>query len=293
MLLTYRGGMPGHADDDNSLGEFLRARRELLDPVELNLPSHGRRRVPGLRREELALLAGVSPHYYARLEQGRDRNPSSVVLDAIARALRLDEDARTHLRQLAAPAPRRRRRAYRPEKVRAGLAELIASWTEQAAVVIGRHRDVLAANDLAVAVNPGFTPGRNLLRDVFLDPTAREIYRDWSVIAQGAVAGVRSTVGSELDDPHLTELIGELSLKSTEFRAMWARHDVHERTEGAKRFSNPLVGDITLNYQALSVSGAVGQVLYIFSAEPGSASAQSLTLLAGIARDKVETANAR
>jgi hypothetical protein len=124
---------------------------------------------------------------------------------------------------------------------------------------------------------------------VFLDPAARDIYLDWSVIAHGAVAGVRSTVGSELDDSHLTELIGELSLKSEEFRAMWARHDVEERTDGVKRFNNPLVGEVVVNYQALSVTGAVGQILYIFSAEPGSASAQSLTLLAGIARGESAT----
>lgn len=275
--------MPEPADTEKPLGAFLRARRELLDPAELGLPDYGPRRVPGLRREELAQLAGVSPHYYARLEQGRDRNPSPVVLEAIAKALQLDEDALGHLRQLAAPAPRRRRRAYRPEKVRPGLAELIASWTDQPAVVIGRHRDVLAANDLAAALNPGFTPGRNLLHDVFLDPAARDIYLDWPVIAHGAVAGVRSTVGSELDDPHLTDLIGELSLKSEEFRTMWARHDVAERTDGVKRFNNPLVGEVVVNFQALAVTGAVGQILYIFSAEPGSASAQSLSLLAGIA----------
>ncbi|SEP53507.1 helix-turn-helix domain-containing protein [Amycolatopsis saalfeldensis] len=267
--------MPEHADTGKPLGAFLRARRELLDPAELGLPDYGRRRVPGLRREELAQLAGVSPHYYARLEQGRDRNPSAVVLEAIAKALRLDEDALAHLRQLAAPPPRRRLRDTVGEKVRAGLAELIGTWTEQPAVVIGRHRDVLAANDLAAALNPGFTPGRNLLRDVFLDPAARDVYLDWTAIAHGAVAGVRSTVGSELDDPRLTELIGELSLKSGKFRAMWARHDVEERTAGIKRFNNPLVGEVVVNYQALSVTGAVGQILYIFSAEPGSA--QSLT----------------
>jgi transcriptional regulator with XRE-family HTH domain len=276
--------MPGHAGGDNLLGEFLRARRELLDPTELDLPSYGRRRVPGLRREELAQLAGVSRHYYARLEQGRDRNPSTVVLDAIARALQLDADARAHLLLLAAPEPQRRRSAYRPEKVRPGLTALVESWTEQPAVVIGRHRDVLAANDLAVALNSGFAPGRNLLRDVFLDPAARDIYLEWSVIAHGAVASVRSTVGSELDDLRLTELVGELSLKSEEFRAMWARHDVHERTDGTKRFNNQLVGEITLNYQALSVTGAVRQTLYIFSAAPFSSAAQSLTLLAGIAQ---------
>ncbi|VVJ18437.1 Putative DNA-binding protein [Amycolatopsis camponoti] len=272
-----------HLDADNPLGEFLRARRALLDPVAQGLPDQGRRRVSGLRREEVAFLAGVSPYYYARLEQGRDRNPSAAVLDAIARALQLDDAGSAHLRQLATAPPPRRRRAHRPEKVRTGLARLVESWTANPAVVIGRYRDVLAANELAVLLNEGFTPGRNLMRDVFLDPAAREIYPDWNTIAHSVVASVRSTAGTGPDDPRLTELIGELSLKSAEFRTMWARHDVHERTDGTKRYNNPFVGEITVNYQSLSVTGSVGQTLYLYSAAPGSAAEQSLALLAGMA----------
>jgi transcriptional regulator with XRE-family HTH domain len=274
------------ADLDNPLGDFLRARRRLVDPAQLNLPDYGRRRAAGLRREELAFLAGVSSHYYARLEQGRDRHPSPPVLDALAAALQLDDDARRHLQRLAQAAPRRRRRVSRPEKVRPELVELINRWSEQAVTVVGRHRDVLAANPLAVALNPGFAVGRNLLRDAFLDPAAREVYVDWADVTRGAVAGVRATAGSELDDPHLTELIGELSLKSEEFRTMWARHDVQDKTGGTKRFRNPIVGEISLRYEAFAVAGAPGQSMYVFSAAPGSRDEQSLTLLAGTSRPR-------
>ncbi|MBB2937974.1 transcriptional regulator with XRE-family HTH domain [Amycolatopsis bartoniae] len=268
---------------DNPLGEFLQARRALLDPAEFGLPDDGCRRVPGLRREELAFLAGVSPHYYARLEQGSDRNPSPVVLEAIAQALQLDETAADHLRRLAAAPPPRCRRGRDAEQVRPGLARMVEGWP-QPAVVIGRYRDVLAANEPAMLLNPGFTPGRNLLRDVFLDPATRDVYPDWPAIARGVVASVRATAGTDLDDPRLTGLVGELSLKSAEFRELWARHDVHERTGGTKSYRNPLVGEITVQYESLSVTGETGQTLYVFSAEPGSAAERSLALLASLAR---------
>jgi transcriptional regulator with XRE-family HTH domain len=258
---------------ENPLGDFLRARRELVDPTDLGLPEYGRRRVKGLRREELAFLAGVSSHYYARLEQGRDRHPSDHVLAAVARVLGLDDDAVGHLRSLAQPVPSRRRRPRRPEQVRPGLTHLMSRWADQPAVVVGRYRDVLAATDLASLVNPGFAPGRNLLRDTFLDPAAREVYLDWEAIAEGAVAGLRASAGTELDDPRLTDLVGELSIKSEEFRRMWARHDVHVR-------------DITLDFESFSVHGVVGQTLFVFFAEPDSAAEQALTLLTGIAAQR-------
>ncbi|MCO5995733.1 helix-turn-helix domain-containing protein [Actinoallomurus rhizosphaericola] len=271
---------------DNPLGDFLRARRELIDPADLDLPDYGRRRVKGLRREELALLAGVSSHYYARLEQGRDRHPSDHVLDALARVLGLNDEAAGHLRRLAQPVPPRRRRSRRVEKIRPGLTHLLHLWAGQPAVVVGRYRDVLAATDLAQVVNSGFIPGRNLLRHTFLDPEAREIYLDWEQIAEGAVAGLRASAGTELDDPRLTDLVGELSLKSEDFRHMWARHDVHERTRGAKRFNTPFVGEITLDYESFSVNGACGQTLFVFFSQPDSVNEQALTLLAGIARQR-------
>ena len=276
------------SESDNALGEFLRARRHLLAPEELGLVAddYRRRRQPGLRREELAFLAGVSSHYYARLERGEARHPSPAVLDALAAVLRLDAGATTHLHRLAQPVSRARTRARaasrRPEKASPGLVRTIRQWTGQPAVIIGRHRDVLAANDLAVALNEQFRPGRNLLRDVFLDPAAREIYPDWQEVALGAVAGVRASAGTELDNPHLTDLVGELSLKSPEFRTLWARHDVRDRTSGTKRYNNPLVGEITLHYESLTVTGATGQTLMIFTAEPGSTDEQSLRLLAAL-----------
>jgi len=269
-------------DSGTPLGEFLRARRHRLDPRALNLPDHGRRRQPGLRREELAFLAGVSSHYYARLEQGTARNPSPAVLDALAGVLGLDAEATTHLYRLAQPAywTPARTRARKPEKARPSLVDVIRGWTEQPAVIIGRHRDVLAANDLAVALNAQFAPGRNLLREVFLDPAAHDIYPDWEDVAMGAVAGVRASAGTDMDDPRLTQLVGELALRSAEFRTMWARHDVRERTSGAKRYNNPVVGPITLRYESLADTGAPGQTLMIFTAEAGSTHEQSLRLLA-------------
>jgi transcriptional regulator with XRE-family HTH domain len=268
-------------ETDSALGAFLRARRRLADPAEFGLPDHPPRRAPGLRREEMAFLAGVSSHYYARLEQGRDRNPSPAVLDALARVLGLDEEATEHLRQLARQTPRRRR-SRRAETVRPQVLRLLERWEDQPAVVLGRFRDVLATTALAPLVNPGFTLGRNLLRDTFLDPAARDVYLDWDEIAAGAVAAVRASTGADPDDPRLTELVGELSVKSERFRRLWARHDVHVRDAGVKRYRTPLVGEITLAYEAFAVVGSPGQTLYVFSAEPGSEDEHKLTLLSSL-----------
>ena len=271
--------------DDNALGEFLRARRELLDPEKAGIPDFGRRRVPGLRREELATLAGVSGPYYARLEQGRDRHPSPQILDAIGRALGLDEQAAAHLHRLAQPSPPPSKSPPRAEEASAGLKLLLERWSHQPAVVLGRYRDVLAANRLAQVVNPGFVPGRNLLRHVFLDPEGREYYLDWQEIAEGAVAGLRASAGADPDDPRLTALVGELSVKSEDFRQMWARHDVGARISGRKRYNNPFIGLITLEYATFTVNVDPDQTLFIFSAEPGSSDEHSLRLLAEIAAD--------
>jgi transcriptional regulator with XRE-family HTH domain len=266
---------------DNALGEFLRARRRLVDPA--GLPDHRGRRAPGLRREELALLAGMSTHYYARLEQGRDRHPSPQVLDALARALELDADAAGHLRRLAAQQPPRRRRAPRPEQVRPELAALIGRWTSEAAIVVGRYRDVLAANAIAPLVNPGFAVGGNLVRHTFLDASSREVYVHWQDIAEGTVSGLRASAGADPDDPRLAALVGELSVKSEEFRQMWARHDVRDKTAGTKTFRSPLVGELALRYEAFAVVGAPGQKMYVFHPEPGTRAAESMALLAGLA----------
>jgi transcriptional regulator with XRE-family HTH domain len=270
-------------DSDNRIGEFLRARREQVRPEDVGIPDLGRRRVPGLRREELAMLAGVSADYYVRLEQGRDQHPSAQVLDALARALRLDEDATIHLHELAAPAPRRRRRSpARSERVRPGLLVLLDAWPQSPAQIVGRRLDVLAANPIATALNPCCRPGANMVRATFLDPSVRELYADYDKNAADTVASLRASVGPDLDDPALIDLVGELSLKSELFRKLWARHDVRDKADGEKRFTHPLVGPLHLRYETFGVNGADGQMLVVYHAEPGSASARGLALLSSI-----------
>ncbi|MFD8247662.1 helix-turn-helix transcriptional regulator [Nocardia sp. NPDC059691] len=272
-------------DSDNRLGAFLRARRELVRPEDFGLPGGGQRRVAGLRREEIALLAGVSADYYVRLEQGRDRHPSEQVIASLARVFALDEEGTAHLRELARPTARRPRAPRRPERVAPGLLRLMNAWPHTPALVLGRYLDVLAANPLAAAVNSCSVPGVNQVRMVFLDPEARDVYLDWPTIAADTVASLRATAGADLDDPRLTELVGELSLKSEEFRRLWARHDVRAKTGGVKEFRNPMVGDLTLSYETFSVNGAPGQILIAYHAEPGSPSERSLALLGSLIAD--------
>ena len=275
-------------ESENRIGEFLRARREQLRPEEVGIPElGGRRRVPGLRREELAMLAGVSADYYVRLETGRDQHPSEQVLDALAQALRLDDDATVHLHELARPAPRRRRARARAERVRPGVLRLLDAWPQTPAYVSGRRMDVLAVNPLATALNPAFVPGNNLVRWAFFDETtARALYPDFETIAANTVAWLRATVGPDPDDPQLIELIGELSLKSELFRRLWARHDVLEKSDGNARIIHPLVGPLDLRYETFAVNGADGQVLMAFHAEPDSASERAVALLASIVADR-------
>ena len=273
-------------DTHNRLGEFLRARRALVTPDDVGLPDLGRRRVAGLRREELALLAGVSVDYYVRLEQGRDTHPSEQVLDALARALRLDHDAVAHLHDLARPAPRRRRRRERPERVRPGVLRLLESWSAIPAFVLGRRMDVLAFNALAGMLHEGFRTERNMVRLVFLDPTARDTFPDFDGVAQETVATLRAAAGADLDDPRLAELVGELSLKSDDFRRLWARHEVREKASGTKRMLHPMVGELVLGYETLRVNDAPEQLVVGYHAEPGSASERALALLGAIAAEQ-------
>ncbi|WP_405161395.1 helix-turn-helix transcriptional regulator [Nocardia sp. NBC_01499] len=265
-------------DSDNRLGAFLRARRELVCPADFGMSGGGQRRVAGLRREEVAMLAGVSADYYVRLEQGRDKHPSEQVVAALARVFALDEEGATHLRELARPVVRRRRAPQRPEKVSPGLLALMQAWPQTPALVLGRHLDVLAANPLAAAVNSCSVPGVNQVRMMFLDPEARVVYPDWAMHAAETVASLRASAG-DLDDPRLTELVGELSLKSDDFRRLWARHDIRGKIAGTKRFLNPLVGELTLSYETFSVNGAPGQLLIAYHAAPGSESERGLALL--------------
>ncbi|MEU6787759.1 helix-turn-helix transcriptional regulator [Nonomuraea angiospora] len=265
--------------ESNLLGEYVRARRELITPEQVGIPASGVRRVPGLRREEVAMLAGISADYYLRLEQGRDRNPSAQVLEALARVLRLDDDAAAYLLRLGAGNPRRRRRRARKETVPPGVAQLVATLPLPA-YVEGRYFDVLAANALATALSPRLVAGANRLRDLFLDPAEQALYPDWENAAGGMVAGFRESVGTDTDDPRFIELVGELSLASPLFSRLWARHDV-EACEGApKHLDHPQVGGLRLNRERLGVGGAPGQTLVVYHPDPGTDNADKLALLA-------------
>ncbi|AUY52966.1 helix-turn-helix transcriptional regulator [Streptomyces sp. CB01881] len=272
-----------------TLGEFLRTRRARLRPEDVDLPDFGgRRRVAGLRREELAQLAGVSVDYYTRLEQGRVGNPSEAVLDALARGLRLDPDEVRHLHRLARPRPARRAgrgpsAQQGPQPVRPMLARLLEQLTDAPAMVMGRRMDVLAWNRAASALFGDFerlTPAeRNIARITFLDPASRELYADWSSCARENVAFLHLEAGRRPDDPRLAELIGELSLRSEEFRRWWAEHPVQDKTSGRKRFRHPLVGGLDLAYDTLRPADDPDQALITYAADPGTPSDDALRML--------------
>ncbi|HEX6354142.1 helix-turn-helix transcriptional regulator [Actinophytocola sp.] len=264
---------------DNAIGQFLRARREQVRPEDVDLAAGGRRRVPGLRRTEVALLADVSTDYYVRLEQGRERHPSPQVVAALARALDLDEEATAYLHELARPRPVRRRRRT---EVSATLVGMMTAWTGTPAVVLGRCLDVLAHNQLGDALFAGHTYSDDLVRLVFLDPDARDFYPDWERVAVNTVGGLRTAAGADQDDPQLIETVGELSVKSADFRRLWARHDIKQKTHETKRFRHPLVGELTLTYEALTVNSAPDQQLVVYQAEPDSPSAEALSLLGSL-----------
>ncbi|MEU1629007.1 helix-turn-helix transcriptional regulator [Streptomyces sp. NPDC020096] len=274
-------------DHHAELSEFLRSRRARLTPREAGVPTDGGpRRVPGLRREELARLAGVSTDYYTRLEQGRHLNCSDAVLDAVARALRLSDTERMYLFELARPKPRTRRRpVVRPQRVRPGLHRMLETLDGNApAFILGRQLDVLAANRLARALITDFDAlpqrQRNMARHMFLDESARELYVDWETCAAETVGALRLLAARHPDDPRLTDLVGELSIKSPEFRTWWADHNVRERTHGTKRYHHPVVGDLTVAYETITFPGDADQTMCVYTVEPGSSSETALRLLA-------------
>jgi transcriptional regulator with XRE-family HTH domain len=276
-------------DGQGRLGDFLQARRARLRPEDVGLSTFGdRRRVPGLRREELALLAGVSAPYYARLEQGQSHNASPEVLDAIAGALRLDDSERAHLHALAAPSRRRAVRRPAPERVPAATRALLAAVGDVPAIVLGRRTDVLAWNRMGHAVFAGHLdpaapqdPARrpNMARLVFLDAHVRELYRDWSAKAKAVVGNLRVTVGLHPDDSSLMELIGDLCVRSPEFAGMWADHRVRVCDVADYRMHHPLVGELTLTQQTLQSPRGANPHLVVATAEPGSAAETALALL--------------
>ncbi|WP_329118034.1 helix-turn-helix domain-containing protein [Streptomyces sp. NBC_01465] len=273
-------------DQRAELSEFLRSRRARLKPEDVGLPEHGRaRRVPGLRREELAQLAGVSVAYYTRLEQGNGRNVSTEVLDAIARALRLTDAEQAHLTHLAKPKTKKKRQpAWRTQKVRADVQHLMDAMEGVPAYLLGQRLDILGMNRLGQALFGDLASvppaERNVARQVFLNPTQRELYMDWECKATEVVSVLRLYAGCSPDDPQLSALVGELSVKSDEFRTLWAAHTVTEKGHGVKRLHHPVVGELTLSYETLKFPDDHDLSLVTFHAEPGSASAESLRLLA-------------
>jgi transcriptional regulator with XRE-family HTH domain len=275
-------------DTRSEIREFLISRRARITPEQVGLPTYGSRRVPGLRREEVAVLAGVSVPYYTRLERGDMSGVSESVLEALARALQLDDAERAHLFHLAraaqpAVAPRRRRQSR--QRVRPTVQHILDAMTGAAAFVRNGRLDVLAANQLGRALYSemyvgwaGRTPV-NTARFVFLDPRAPDFYRDWERTAGECVAVLRSEAGRDPYDRDLSDLVGELSTRSEAFRTHWASHNVRFHLNGVKHFHHPVVGEITLNFERLDVAPDPGLTIFTYTAEPGSRDAEALTLL--------------
>ncbi|CAL9370072.1 helix-turn-helix domain-containing protein [Streptomyces sp. enrichment culture] len=274
----------GHMAARSELGAYLTARRAQITPAEANLPATGYRRVPGLRREEVALLAGVSADYYIRLEQGRERTPSAQVLDALTAALRLDEDARLHLFRLAGVGPRTTAAAV-PDRVEPSLLALMDAWPHNPAIVYNRAYDVLASNAIADALFHGWTHSRNLLHVVFTDPAARTFYRDWHEVARNSVAGFRLGRGAAPNDPRVRQVLTELLDASPEFADLWSHHDARGKALEHKRFAHRDVGPLTLTMQTFDIRSAPGQELVVYHAESASPSSDALTLLGALAAD--------
>jgi transcriptional regulator with XRE-family HTH domain len=274
-------------DSRTELGEFLRARRAQIKPQDVGLPDYGRRRVPGLRREELSMLAGVSVEHYTRIEQGRGVRASAQVLDAISRALGLTDAERAHLHDLAAPKPATRRRAYTPQRAASGLVRLLGQLNDHPAFVLGRRMDVLAWNPMAAALLGDFAAmepkQRNMARLVFLDEATIALYPDWDRVARETVAFLRRDSARDLDDPQLAELIGELSLKSEPFTRWWNSREVKDKAAGIKRFNHPIVGPLELRYETLYPGGVDDQAMVMYTADPGSPSDTAMRLLSTVA----------
>ncbi|MFE9636714.1 helix-turn-helix transcriptional regulator [Streptomyces sp. NPDC006463] len=265
----------------NDLGDFLRAHRARLRPDDVGLASYGARRVAGLRREEVAVLAGMNSDYYARLEQGRERSPSSQILEVISNALRMDDEAREHMFRLAGTTPDGERPQPR-ETVDTALRQLLDGYPNAAAFVLNPATDFLASNALADALFAPFENADNMARMVFLDPAARSFFTQWGRAAEAVVAGLRHATGL---DPHyrrLHDLVDSLTEASEEFAALWSSHTVHGKTRDGKELLHPDVGPLALTFQTFDVRGAAGQQLVIYHAEPGSPSDQALSLLGSL-----------
>ncbi|MEV0717680.1 helix-turn-helix transcriptional regulator [Asanoa sp. NPDC050611] len=268
----------------SELGDFLRSRRAALTPASTGIRTYGTaRRVPGLRREEVAQLAGVSVNYYTRIEQGESHQMSDSVLDALANALRLDEAERLHLVRLARPAAVPRRRFPGPETVRGSVLALADSSTDQAVIIVGRRTDLLGGNRLGFALL-GLTPDErpNMARQMFLNPAMRDLVVEWEREAHNTVAYLRNASSDAPDDPLLAELVGDLSIRSAEFARIWAMHPVAECLHAVREWDHPLVGRLTLNEESLRLPDDPGQRIIFNGAAAGSPSADRLRLLASL-----------
>jgi transcriptional regulator with XRE-family HTH domain len=273
-----------HVDHANDIAEFLTSRRARITPDQAGLPSYGQRRVPGLRREEVASLAGMSVEYYRRLERGHVSGVSELVLEGLARALQLDDAEREHLfdlvRATSAVAPKR----PRPAKTRIRpVVQQILDRIDAPATVRNGRLDYVGANDFGRALYAPVWESReqpvNSARFTFLDPAATDFYPEWDRVASELVAHLRSEAGRNPYDRQLSDLVGELSTRSDEFRVRWAAHNVRFHRTGAKRIHHPVVGDLELTYESMELS-TDGLSIAIFTAEPDSASQQALDLLA-------------
>jgi len=274
-------------DSRNDVSEFLRSRRAKVTPEQVNLIVGGNRRVPGLRREEVATLASVSVDYYARLERGNLTGVSEEVLEAIAHALRLDEAETAHvfdLARAAQPGPARRRRAVKSQELRPSLQRFMDAITGAPTWVRNERMDFIAANPLGRALYAPVLTDRlrpaNTARFLFLDPEARTFFPDWEQSANDVVAILRSYAGQHPHDKGLTDLIGELATRSDEFRTRWASHNVRFHRTGLKRIHHPVVGDLELSYEAMELPANPGWTMFAYTAEPGSATDERLKLLA-------------
>lgn len=272
------------SETNRDLADFLKRARAAVDPARAGLPADSRvRRVSGLRREEVALLAGVSTDYYTRLEQGRRITPSRSVLDAIARALDLDETGRAHLEHLVGAPPRGRKPPTAAQRVRPGLYQLLESLTGTPAMILGRHSDVLAINRLGAALIADFERmrprERSYARWMFLSSDARKLFIDWDVQARSVVENLRLELGAHPGDPITTTLVDELSAASADFRDWWAQHRVYQRTHGSKHLCHPVVGEITVDYETFTMPGDPDQTLFTYTAEPNTPSREAMDLL--------------
>ncbi len=258
--------------EPNVLGEFLRARRDVLSPDRVGIRVTARRRSTGLTRSELAERAGISAEYYVRLEQGRDRNPSDQVVEALARALQLDAVATSFLHDLSRARPQY---AGAPaiERVPARIVSLMTVWSRTPSYVVGRCGAVPAAAPAGPRLTPGCTPGSNMFREFFLDPAAVRRYVNWEAFTTVLVGGLRSFTGQDVDDPRLRSLVDELSAGSERFRTLWRRHDVRPRAGGSTLLDHPTEGRLEFDVETLGISGGGGLTLVVYSAPAGSRTA--------------------